>query len=279
MSARVGVVTGATSGIGYATAHALAGRGFHLVLLVRDAARGERARASIAAAGGAADVVVADLSSLAEVRAAAAQILRDHPTLHLLVNNAGAIFWKRETTVDGHERTFALNVLSPFLLTRLLAPALRADGGGARVVWVSSAAHHGARLDLADLESRPPYHGFAVYSRSKLGVTLVCRAFAERTPTSETVHIALHPGFVRSRFGQGNGGITEIAMRFAMIFAVSPATAARTVVYAATSSDLATDSGAYVARERRAESSAEARDARTGARLWEELSRIAGLPV
>src|SRR5580658_5624169 len=231
MSQKVAVLTGATSGVGRASALALGTVGYHLVLIVRDPVRGDRTRAAIVDAGASAEVVVADLSSLAEVRAASAEVLRRHSSISLLVNNAGAVFWRRELTVDGHERTFALNVLSPFLLTRLLEPALAASGGGARVVWVSSAAHHGARLDLANLESQPPYHGFAVYSRAKLAVILVCRAFAGRRSAAEVAHIALHPGFVRSRFGQGSGGARAVAMRFAMIFGISPERAARTVLW------------------------------------------------
>jgi len=275
---RVAVVTGATSGIGLATAEALASVGFHMVLVVRDPARGDRVRASIVSHGGTAEIVVADLSSLDAVRSAAAEIGKRHPAVHLLVNNAGAVFWRRALSVDGHERTFALNVLSPFLLTRLLEPNLRAAGGGARVVWVSSAAHYSARLDLGNLEANPPYRGFSVYSRSKLALLLVCRAFAIRTTAAQVAHIALHPGFVRSRFGLDNGGAFAVGLRIAMVFAISPRKAARTVVYAATSPELALVTGVYVAHERPEESSVAGQDAATGALLWDELSRLTGLP-
>ncbi|MCI4361483.1 MAG: SDR family NAD(P)-dependent oxidoreductase [Thermoplasmata archaeon] len=278
MPGRIAVITGPTSGIGRATARALARLGYALVLVARDRARAEALAAELGENGGRAEVVIADLSLVSQVRSAAGEIAGRHPAIHLLVNNAGAVFTRRELTAEGHERTFALNVLAPFLITRLLLPNLRAAGAGARVVDVSSAAHHGARLDLANLESRPPYHGFSVYSRSKLALLLVGRAFAARSPGHDVVFVVVHPGFVRSRFGLANGGGFAIAMRFAMLFGISPTKAARTVIYAATSPDLDRASGAYVAHERIAKSSRAALDVSTGTGLWAELSRLTGLP-
>ena len=239
MGERIAVVTGASSGIGRASALALARAGFHLVLVVRDGARGDPVRKAIEAEGGAAELVVADLALLAGVRGAAGEITARHSAVHLLVNNAGGVFFRRETTAEGTERTFALNVLSPFLLTRLLEPVLRAAGGGARVVWVSSEAHRGSHVHLNDLETREWYRGFRAYTRSKLALLLVARSFAQRGPANEVLHLAVHPGFVRSRFGQEQGGAVAVGMRFAEIFGVSPEKAARTVVYAATSPELA----------------------------------------
>ena len=278
MEGRVAVVTGATSGVGRATARALAAHGFHVVLVVRDPLRGEQLRSELSDGAGSAEVVRADLFRADDVCAAASAIGARHPAIHLLVNNAGAVFSRRALTPDGHERTFELNVLAPFLLTRLLEPNLRAAGGGARVVYISSAAHHGGRLDLTDLESSRRYFGFRVYSTSKLALLLLCRAYARRSRPEEILHVAVHPGFVRSRFGRSDGGAFAVGVAIAMVFAISPKRAARTVLYAATSPDLEGQSGAYVVRSRFARSSVAGEDAATGDALWRELARLTGLP-
>jgi NAD(P)-dependent dehydrogenase (short-subunit alcohol dehydrogenase family) len=279
MANRIAVITGASSGIGWAVARALGAAGWRLVLVGRNRDRLERAASALRAKGGDVEVVVADLTRIDEVHRAAAEIAGRHPAIDLLVNNAGAVFMRRATTSDGHERTFALNVIAPYLLARLLEPNLRAVGGGARVVDVASEAHRGAQLDLEDLESRPPYSGYRVYARSKVALILLNREFALRTPPSVVLHVSLHPGFVRTRFGRENGGAFALLIRLLSVFAISPERAARTVVYAATAPELAGTRGAYIVRERRTEPSHEAQDPAAGARLWAELARITGLPA
>ena len=276
---RVAVVTGATSGVGRATARALAGLGWQLVLVARNPSRADATAAELRSSGALVETVIADLSLSTEVRRAAGEIAAHHPSIDLLVNNAGAVYMRRAVTPEGHERTFALNVLAPYLLARLLEPNLRAAGGGARVVHVASEAHRGGRFSLENLESEPPYHGYGAYSRSKVALILLAREFGARVPPTAVVHVAVHPGFVRSRFGLDNGGGFALLLRLLGIFAISPERAARVLLYAATAPELARSRGAYVVRERVVEPAASARDAPTGARLWAELAQQTGLPA
>jgi len=269
------VITGATSGIGAATAHRFASDGARVVVVARDPARAEAVRASLP--GTHPPPVIADLSVLSQVRTAAGAIRDLGLSVDVLINNAGAVFMRREVTSEGHERTLALNVLAPFTLTRLLEPALR-SAPHPRVVFVSSAAHYGTHLRFDDLES-VHYRGFSVYGRSKLALILVARAFARRHRPEELAFFAVHPGFVRSRFGLNNGGGFSLGMRFLMrIGGIAPATAARTVVFAATSPSLAGRSGDYIAKERIVQASKEASVDADGERLWKVLAAWSGLP-
>lgn len=269
------VITGATSGVGQATAHRLAEHGARVLVVARDRARAEAERATLP--GAPPPPVIADLSTVAGVRAAAGSIRAVFPRIDVLINNAGAVFTRRATTADGHERTMALNVLAPYLLTRLLEPELRA-APHPRVVNTASAAHYGAHLRWDDLESTR-YRGFSVYGRSKLALILVTRAFARRHRPEELAFFAVHPGFVRSRFGLNNGGGFSWGIRAAMaIGGISPAEAARTLEFAATSPSLAGRSGEYISKERIASTSKEAEVTEDGERLWTILAGWSSLP-
>ena len=272
------VVTGATRGIGLASAVALAEVGNPVVLVGRDPVRLDRAAERVRRSGTAAvaGTIVADLALRDGVRSAAEAIRRSHPTLGGLVNNAGGIFVQREVSPEGDERTFALNVLAPFALTQLLREPLAQ--GHARVVNIASAAHHGASVEFDDLDGRR-YSAWSAYSRSKLELILLTGAFARRCPPETTAYFAVHPGFVRSGFGLNNGGGFAFGMRLAMAVAgISPRRAARTVLYAARSAELKGRSGLYIARQHVATPSAAARRDADGERLWEVVARRLGLP-
>src|SRR5690349_12316059 len=161
LTGKVCVVTGATQGIGLATAVALARLNADLTLIVRDKGRGEAALAQVAAAGGNGkrELLLADLSALGSVRAVAAELRARHSRLDVLVNNAGGIFFQRELTEDGLERTFALNHLAYFLLTDLLLDLLKASAPS-RIVNVSSAAHRAGRMDFDDPMGERRYSGW-----------------------------------------------------------------------------------------------------------------------
>jgi NAD(P)-dependent dehydrogenase (short-subunit alcohol dehydrogenase family) len=274
-SAPVIVVTGATSGVGAASAALFARQGARVVVVARDRDRAEAIRATLP---GAPPPVIADLATLAGMRSAAEALRSAYPSVDVLVNNAGGVFMRREETVDGRERTFALNVLAPYVLTTLLVPSLR-TAPHPRVVNVASAAHHGAHLHFDDLESHARYRGFSVYSRSKLALILETRAFARRWRADDLAFFAVHPGFVRSRFGLANGRAFAFGMRITMgLGGISPARAARTVAYAALSPDLAGRTGDYIARARIAHASREADAAADGDRLMSVLAGWSGLP-
>ena len=278
------LVTGASRGIGKATALALAARGARVVLACRDRGRGDQALADIRAAVPDADVAVllADLSSLAETRALAAGFLAGHSRLDVLVNNAGAIFGDRRVTVDGFEATFATNHLSYFVLTRELEGVLRASGP-ARIVNVASRAHERGRLDFADPQAERGYRGMQVYSNSKLANVLFTYELARRLTGSGVTANCLHPGVVASHFALEHGGWMGWAFRLMRPFLISPAAGAATSVHLAVSPEVGGTTGRYFDRCREVPSSPGSLDAAAAKRLWdlseELISPSHALPV
>ena len=201
MDGRTVLVTGATSGLGSAAAGAFAGLGAAVRLLVRDRERGEveRRRLSERTGNGEIEVIVCDLSDLASVRAAVERLEGDGERLDVLVNNAGVLAPERATTVDGHELTFATNVLGPFLLTNLLLGKLRASRDG-RVINVSSGGMYGQRLDVEKLLDPPgEFDGTAAYARTKRAEVVLTELWAERESRGPadggpSFH-SMHPGW------------------------------------------------------------------------------------
>ena len=278
MEGKLCVITGATSGIGLVAAERLAEKGAQLVLVGRDPGRGEAAIARIRRRAPQADVRVhyADLSRLDALRTLAAG-LNALARIDVLINNAGAMFWRREVTVDGLERTFALNHLAYFALTALLREKLAASSP-ARIVNVASEAHRGAKLDFGDLQSARAYSGLRAYSRSKLCNILFTRELARRLSGTGVTANCLHPGFVNSRFGDNNPGLVGVGTRIAkQIFAISPDRGAETPVYLASSPAVEGKTGGYYDQCALKAPSPEAQDDAAARRLWEESARIAGL--
>jgi NAD(P)-dependent dehydrogenase (short-subunit alcohol dehydrogenase family) len=277
---RTVVLTGATSGIGEAAARALAGRVQTLVLIGRDPAKLAAVAAALNAerAGASVRTHLADLSRMTEVRRLASELRTNYPTIEVLVNIAGSYFSQNAKTSEGIERTWALNVLSPFLLTRLLRPSLGA-AAPSRVVNVASAAHSGHRLHFDDLESQRTYSGFATYGRSKLALILLTHELAERWRTERIAVNALHPGFVRTRFAQNNPGATASVIQLMVrLFGISPRRGAETAVFLATSPQVEGRTGEYYVRSRAVRSSGESYDPAAAQRLWEICSAQVGLP-
>jgi NAD(P)-dependent dehydrogenase (short-subunit alcohol dehydrogenase family) len=273
------VITGATSGIGRVTAQRLAAKGARLVLIGRDPARGEAALAAIRRRTPKAEVSIryADLSRLDALRTLAAG-LHGLSRIDVLINNAGAMFWRREATADGLERTFALNHMAYFVLTALLRDKLQASSP-ARIVNVASDAHRGARLDFDDLQMQRNYSGMTAYSRSKLANILFTRELARRLEGTGITANCLHPGFVNSRFGDNNAGLVGLGTKVAkQLFAISPERGAETPVYLASSPEVEGRSGGYYHQCAPATPSAAAQDDAAARRLWEESARIAGVP-
>jgi NAD(P)-dependent dehydrogenase (short-subunit alcohol dehydrogenase family) len=197
MDGRVALVTGATSGLGLATATGLAGLGAGVRLLVRDAERGEQARARVVEHAGGADVevMVCDLSDLGDVRRFAAAFLAREPRLDVLVNNAGVLPAQRTVTADGLELTFATNVAGPFLLTKLLLGLLRSSAPS-RVINVASGGMYTQRLRLDDLQmERGDFDGAVAYARTKRAEVVLTELWAQRLQRSGVVVHAMHPGW------------------------------------------------------------------------------------
>lgn len=278
LSGRTAVLTGGTSGIGEAAASALLARGAAVWVIARDPARIAATLGRFRSAGIAerAEFLTADLSRMEEVRRVAGEVLVRCPRLDVLVNNAGAVFARRELTTEGHERTWALNVLAPQLLTELLYDRLAAGGVG-RVVNVASEAHRHVHLRLDDLEGAHRYSGFGNYSRAKLAILMLTYETARRARGRGPSVNALHPGFVASRYGHNNPGAFGLGIRFAeALFGISPAHGARTVVYCASAPELAGVSGGYFARSRPRASSPASHDPAVAARLWEAVHAVLG---
>jgi NAD(P)-dependent dehydrogenase (short-subunit alcohol dehydrogenase family) len=277
MQGKLCVITGATSGIGRVAAERLAAMGARLLLVARDKARGEAAFARIQAKapGSAIRMIYGDLSRIAEMNRLGAEIVAMEPRIDVLINNAGAMFAERGVTADGLERTFALNHMAYFVLTDRLKHSLVA-ASEARIVNTASAAHFRAPdgLDFDDLQAARNYHYFTVYGRSKLANILFTRELARRLDGSGVTANCLHPGFVSTRFGDNNRGIFRLGIGIAKLFAISPEKGAETIVYLASSPDVAHVTGEYFAECRPARTSAAAQDDAAARRLWEESARI-----
>jgi NAD(P)-dependent dehydrogenase (short-subunit alcohol dehydrogenase family) len=275
MHGKTCIITGATSGIGLAAAEALAAKGASLVLIGRDRVRGEAALARVHAAGPGvrATVHYADLLHMAEVRRLGAELLAVYPRIDVLINNAGALFQRREVTRDGLERTFALNHVAYFLLTHLLRDRLVVSAP-ARVVNVASRAHERASaFDVSDLEQS--FSGWTAYCRSKLANILFTRELAHRLAGTGVTANCLHPGFDASRFGDNNRGVLRWGFGLAKrLAAISEERGAETIVYLASDLAVTGTTGGYFMRSRLATPSAAARDERSAARLWEISAKL-----
>ena len=276
MQGKVVVMTGATSGIGRVAAERLARMGARLVIVARDAARGEAilARLRALSPGVAHAVRYADLSRLAETKRVAADIAAAEPRIDVLVNNAGAIFARRTVTAEGFERTFALNHMSYFTLTAGLRARLVA-AAPARIVNTASNAHRRGHLDFDDLQSARSYQPFAVYGTSKLCNILFTRELARRLASEGVTANSFTPGFVATRFGDEAGGLYAAGVRLAKLLAKTPEQGAETLVYLASSPDVATVSGEFFSKCRPGHVTAEGRDDGVARRLWRESEGIA----
>ncbi len=278
MEGRTCVVTGANSGIGKATAAGLARQGARVVMVCRDGPRGEAAQAEIQSLTGnpSVDLLLADLSSQAAVRTLAAEITRSFESIHVLVNNAGALVNPRLETVDGLEYTFALNHLAPFLLTNLLLDLLT-DSAPARVVNVTSGAHALGRVRFDDLQARRRYRALGAYNQSKLGIILFTYELARRMEGRGVTVNCVHPGGVNTNFGNSAKGAFAAMFRLFKPLMRSPAKGAETILYVATAHEMEGVTGEYlVDRESRA-SSRRSYDEGLARQLWDVSAALTGL--
>lgn len=254
MSRKTCIVTGATSGIGKATALELARRGATVILICRNRQKGEEVAREIQALtrSGAIDLLIADLSSQQQVRAVAAEFNRKFERLHVLVNNAGATFPKRAESVDGIEMTLAVNHLAPFLLTNLLLDKLKTTGG-ARIVNVNSDAHEQGKIDFTDIQMRRHYGrgvGMRAYSNAKLANLLTMYELARRIQGTRVTVNALHPGYVATNIvtlesATGPWQLLKPFWGIAMRFILTPEKGATTSIYLACSPQVTSVSGRY----------------------------------
>jgi NAD(P)-dependent dehydrogenase (short-subunit alcohol dehydrogenase family) len=278
MRGKTVVITGGTSGIGEVAAVALAKMGGRIVLVARDKSRGDATLVRLRdnAPGIAHSVYFADLLRLAEMKRVAAEIADHEPRIDVLINNAGALFAKRRLTEDGLERTFALNHMAYFVMTVGLRERLLASGL-ARIINTASAAHKGATLDFEDLQSAKSFGGRKAYGRSKLCNILFTREFARRLQGTGVTANCLHPGFVATRFGDQSGGLISRLIWLAKFSAISPAQGAETVIYLASSPDVAKATGQYFYKSMPVRPSSWAEDDRSALLLWQRSAALAGM--
>lgn len=263
------LVTGGTGGIGRATALGLAKLGAHVAITGRDAARADHAAGQIHAATGAhVDVFLADVSAQAEVRRLAGEVLERLPRIDVLVNNVGGYWDTRHVTVDGLERTFAVNHLAPFLLTDLLLARLQ-ERDHARVVTVASHAHAQGRIDFADLQGEGSYSGARAYNQSKLANILFSYELARRLRDSTVTANAVHPGIVSTSFGAEDPGRTQrLLVPVLRPFMNSAGRGAATSIHVSSDRQLHGVTGRYFRNCRQRPSSRRSHDEDAAARLW-----------
>ena len=283
MTGKTVLITGATSGIGEATARALARAGAHVFVHGPNAQQGESVVADIRKSSGnsAVEFVEADFSSLAAVRALAAEIKRRVPKLDVLINNAGRTELKRVLTADGFETMFGVNHLAPFLLTNLLLDTLKASAP-ARIVIVSSSAHKGKPLDFDNLNfENGGFSTWAGYHNTKLCNMLFMRALAKRLDGTGVTVNCLHPGVVRTRIGQSqdNPLFQKIVTGLIMLFCISPEKGAQTSVYLASAAEVAGVSGKYFAKCKAIPPHPSALDEVAAEKLWALSAKTVGLAV
>lgn len=280
MRGKTVVVTGANSGIGLATAEALAGQGARVWMACRNPKKAEAARDHIRAQHPEAELelVGLDLARFASVREAAARILEGTERIDVLVNNAGLYLPERQTTEDGLEATVQINHFGPFLLTSLLAPRL-VHSAPARVVSVASAAHRGGRLDFDDLQSERHYRAFQVYGTSKLMNIMHVRALARRLDPKKVTANALHPGVVATGFAQDEPSLLgKLVQNFGFLLRNS-GDGAKTSLHLATHPEGGETTGGYFANAKPKRPRRAALDDALGERLWEVSERLSGAPA
>ena len=271
------VVTGATGGIGRWIALGLAQAGHELTLIVRDQSRGEAARAWIVAQAPHAgiDLIIADLSLLAEARRAGEGIVADGRPVDTLINNAGVFCARREETAEGHELVLATNHLAPFVLTCALLPALRLASGGARIVNVGSSASDIATIDPDDLEGRRRWGLIHTYAQSKLALLMATRVWASRLAGTGIVANTVHPGAVATGLVRAEG-LIGLAWRAMAPLLLTEQQGADTPLHVALSDQFRTVSGAYVKKRRTVAPNRRALDDGLAHRVWSATEALTG---
>jgi len=284
MQGKICLITGGTNGIGKSTAQELARMGATVVIVGRNAQKTSQVVEEIRAASGSetVDPLLADLSSQQEVRRLADEFKSKYSHLHVLLNNAGGFFMRRQLSVDGIEMTFALNHLAYFLLTNLLLDTLKASAP-ARIINVSSDAHASGKIEFDNLQGERNYSPRA-YDNSKLANILFTMELARRLEGTRVTVNALHPGFVATGFAKNNGRvIAALVSIFAPLVARSPAKGAETSIYLVSSPSVEGITGKYFYDSHVISAAPQATDMVVARKLWDGSAKMVhladGLPA
>lgn len=273
---KTAVITGASAGIGKASAAELGRQGWRIIGVGRNPQRCDEARAELEGQGVAIDFLCADFDSMGQVKRVAEEIAGLTERIEVLVNNAGGVRDKRYETVDGLEATFAANHLAPFLLTRELLPILRttaSEEGEARVIAVSSSAHeYMPAMNFADLQFEKNFSTGAAYCQAKLANLLFSREMSRRHAGDGIVAQTMHPGIIASNFY--SYGDESMKSHLKDKGGNPPEHAARTIAWMATAPECGEPGGRYFHDCAEAEAKPQALDDEAAKRLWEESEAI-----
>jgi NAD(P)-dependent dehydrogenase (short-subunit alcohol dehydrogenase family) len=268
------LVTGASSGIGLATAWQLARMGATVVMTARDFDRGKAAVDKVVAKSGSANVhlLMADFASLDQVRSLARDYTTHFPALHVLINNAAIIPPQRQVSEDGYEMQFAVNYLAPFLLTNLLLPLLNTSAPS-KIINVASMVHSWGEIDFYDLQSERGYDPSGVYANTKLANILFTVELSKRLAGTQVTANSLHPGVISTNLnrrymgGRGSGGAEDSELE----------RGAATSVYLASSNEVTGVSGKYFSNSQERTPSQRSQDEETARRLWRVSEQLSSL--
>jgi len=276
MEGKICIITGANSGIGKATAIALAKMGATIVMVCREKVTGENAQKEIIELSGNKDVdlFLCDLSSQKEIRDLASNFKNKYQTLHILINNAGVMMKKGPISTDGFEMNFAVNHLAPFLLTNLLLDMLKKNAPS-RIVNVSSGAHKMAKLDFDDLQSENTKPRFMrIYGNSKLALMLFSYELSRKLEGTNVTVNTVHPGVVATNLGRHQSKFNQ---KFSKVVFKKPEKGAETSIYLASSPEVEGITGKYFVNKESRKSSDASYNEDDAKRLWEislEMTKI-----
>ncbi|TSA37194.1 MAG: SDR family oxidoreductase [Porphyromonadaceae bacterium] len=270
MESKIILITGANSGIGKATATALAEMGARVVMMSRDLVKGEKARQEVirVSKNNQVDLMQCDLASMISIRRFAAEFIAKYPRLDVLINNAGIFTDKRMETADGFEYQIGVNHFGHFLLTLLLLDLLKRSSP-ARIINVSSGAHFGGKIDFDDIQLQHKYSAWKSYAQSKLANVLFTYELAHRLSGTGITVNCLHPGFVKTRFAFNRESEKPNWMiKLMKPFTIPPANGAETSVYLAASPEVEGVTGKYFAKRKEKASSKTSYDLVVAEKLW-----------
>ncbi len=281
MKGRVCVVTGSNSGMGKETALALLKMGATVVMAVRNLERGQKAKNEIVNMTGNQDlaVMICDLASTDSILHFVKEYSENYNGIDVLINNAGAVFNKRQTTVDGFEKTLAVNYLGHFLLTHELLPYLKSNAPS-RIINLSSGLYKSAKIDLDDLQNEKDYNGMSAYAKAKLMIIMFTYELGRRLEgTGITVNVAL-PGFVATNLGKNSGShLSSLMFSLMRPFQASARKGAETSVYLACSREVEKITGKCFSRKKEISTAPVSHDQKMQKSLWDFTAKLLGLDM